>query len=166
MTELLEQLIGICGADRVSDKIADRICYTRDCGPSPGGIPGYIVRPLTAEEVAGIVRIAEAHRKPIFIWGRSTTFIGNGIQTGCILMAMDLMNKKGFVPMYVPVLVRDFAMMGTGFYPYGEDQVYRTEKEGLNLIGTAEVPVTSFHGGEIQVDDVLLYKDGRFVIEF
>jgi seryl-tRNA synthetase len=51
--------------------------------------------------------------------------------------------------MQVPVLVKDFAMVGTGFYPYGEDQVYRTEKEGLNLIGTAEVPVTSYHGGEI-----------------
>jgi FAD/FMN-containing dehydrogenase len=29
----------------------------------------------------------------VFIWGRSTTFIGAGIQDGCILMALDLMNK-------------------------------------------------------------------------
>jgi FAD/FMN-containing dehydrogenase len=93
MTELLEQLIGVCGAKRVSDRLADRICYTRDCGPSPGGIPDYIVRPTSAEEVSGIIKIANEHRTPIFIWGRSTTFIGNGIQKGCILMALDLMDK-------------------------------------------------------------------------
>ena len=93
MSELLDQLIAICGPNRVSDKMADRICYTRDCGPSPGGIPDYIVRPTLAEEVSGIIKTANEYRTPIFIWGRSTTFIGNGIQKGCILMAMDLMNE-------------------------------------------------------------------------
>jgi FAD/FMN-containing dehydrogenase len=93
MTELLAQLIGICGPKRVSDSLADRICYTRDCGPSPGGIPDYIVRPTSTEEVSGIIKVANEQRTPIFIWGRSTTFIGNGIQKGCILMALDLMDK-------------------------------------------------------------------------
>ncbi|MCG8376183.1 MAG: FAD-binding oxidoreductase, partial [Chlorobiales bacterium] len=71
----------------------DRICYTRDAGPSPGGVPGYIVRPTTPEEIAGILTIANDNLTPVFIWGRSTTFIGAGIQDGCILMALDLMNK-------------------------------------------------------------------------
>jgi FAD/FMN-containing dehydrogenase len=93
MTRLFDQLVAVCGPERVSDKMADRICYTRDCGPSPGGIPDYIVRPTSAREVSGIIRAANEHRTPIFIWGRSTTFIGNGIQKGCILMAMDLMDQ-------------------------------------------------------------------------
>ncbi|MDY6876378.1 MAG: FAD-binding oxidoreductase [Chloroflexota bacterium] len=93
MSELLSRLIDVCGSDRVSDKIADRICYTRDCGPSPGGIPDYIVQPRSAEEVSGIIEIANEHCVPIFIWGRSTTFIGNGIRKGCILMAMNLMDE-------------------------------------------------------------------------
>lgn len=93
MSELLEQLIAVCAPERVSDKLPDRICYTRDAGPSPGGIPGVIVRPETPEEVAGILQIANRHRTPVFIWGRSTTFIGLGIQTGCILMALDLMDE-------------------------------------------------------------------------
>lgn len=93
MTELLEQLIMVCEPARVSDKLPDRVCYTRDAGPSPGGIPGYVVRPTTPEEVSGILKVANEHHTPVFIWGRSTTFIGMGIQDGCILMALDLMNK-------------------------------------------------------------------------
>lgn len=93
MNELFEQLIEVCAPERVSDKLPDRICYTRDAGPSPGGIPGYIVRPTTPEEVAGVLKVANEHHTPVFIWGRSTTFIGLGIQDGCILMALDRMNK-------------------------------------------------------------------------
>jgi len=93
MATLLERLVAVCGSTRVSDKLVDRICYTRDCGPSPGGVPGYIVRPLTTDEVSQIVKIANDARTPIFIWGRSTTFIGNGIREGCILMALDMMNR-------------------------------------------------------------------------
>ncbi len=93
MSELLERLVEVCAPDRVSEKLPDRICYTRDAGPSPGGVPGYVVRPTTPEEVAGILKVANEHRTPVFIWGRSTTFIGLGIEDGCILMALDLMNR-------------------------------------------------------------------------
>ena len=93
MSQLFEQLVDVCAPERVSDKLPDRICYTRDAGPSPGGIPGYVVRPTTPQEVSGILEVANAHRTPVFIWGRSTTFIGLGIQDGCILMALDMMDK-------------------------------------------------------------------------
>ncbi len=63
--------------------------------------------------------------------------------------AVDHMVAQGFVPVDPPLLVRDAAMFGTGFFPGGEEQTYRCEKDGLNLIGTAEVPVTSLHAGEI-----------------
>ena len=63
--------------------------------------------------------------------------------------ALDLMVERGFVPVDPPLLVRDAAMFGTGFFPGGEEQTYRCEADGLNLIGTSEVPVTSLHAGEI-----------------
>lgn len=91
MTNLMEELTAICGPERVSDKMVDRMCYTRDCGPSPGGVPGYVVRPISTEEVSHIVQAANRYRTPVFIWGRSTTFIGNGIREGCIMLALDLM---------------------------------------------------------------------------
>ncbi|MBL8733867.1 MAG: serine--tRNA ligase [Planctomycetes bacterium] len=71
--------------------------------------------------------------------------------------AVDLMVGRGFVPVDPPLLVRDSAMFGTGFVPGGEEQTYRCEKDGLNLIGTAEVPVTSLHGGEL-LDEAELPK--------
>jgi seryl-tRNA synthetase len=64
--------------------------------------------------------------------------------------ALDLMVKKGFVPLSVPTLVRSEVMVGTGYFPGGEEQAYRCdERDDLCLVGTAEVPVTALHQGEI-----------------
>ncbi len=63
--------------------------------------------------------------------------------------AMDFMVDKGYVPMSVPLLMKDEAMRGTGYYPGSEDQTYRMEKDQLNLAGTAEVPLTAYRMGEI-----------------
>jgi seryl-tRNA synthetase len=72
--------------------------------------------------------------------------------------AVDLLVARGFTPVDPPLLVRDAAMYGTGFFPGGEEQTYRCEKDGLNLIGTSEVPVTSLHGGEMLAEDQLPKK--------
>jgi seryl-tRNA synthetase len=69
--------------------------------------------------------------------------------------AVDLLVARGFTPIDPPLLVRDAAMYGTGFFPGGEEQTYRCERDGLNLIGTSEVPVTSLHGGELMAEDQL-----------
>ncbi len=63
--------------------------------------------------------------------------------------AIDLMVGRGYVPMSVPLLMKDEAMRGTGYYPGSEEQTYRMEKDQLNLAGTAEVPLTAFRMGEI-----------------
>jgi seryl-tRNA synthetase len=72
--------------------------------------------------------------------------------------AVDLLVARGFTPIDPPLLVRDAAMYGTGFFPGGEEQTYRCEKDGLNLIGTSEVPVTSLHGGEMLAEGQLPKK--------
>ncbi|MFH1717557.1 MAG: serine--tRNA ligase [Planctomycetota bacterium] len=63
--------------------------------------------------------------------------------------AIDLMAGRGYVPMSVPLLMKDEAMRGTGYYPGSEEQTYRMEKDQLNLAGTAEVPLTAYRMGEI-----------------
>jgi len=63
--------------------------------------------------------------------------------------AIDLMAGRGYVPMSVPLLMKDEAMRGTGYYPGSEEQTYRMEKDQLNLVGTAEVPLTAYRMGEI-----------------
>ena len=72
--------------------------------------------------------------------------------------AMDGMIAKGYVPLAVPMLMRDEVMMGTGFFPGSEDQTYQMEKDGLNLAGTAEVPLTAYHKGELLTHDQLPLK--------
>jgi seryl-tRNA synthetase len=72
--------------------------------------------------------------------------------------AIDTMVSKGYVPMSVPILMKDEAMRGTGYYPGSEEQTYRMEKDQLNLAGTAEVPLTAFHMGEILDEQELPLK--------
>jgi len=82
---------------------------------------------------------------------RNYMLLGEGalLHDAVLRYAMDMMVQKGFVPVDPPVLVRDFVMTGTAFFPGGEEQTYRCEKDGLNLIGTSEVPVTAIHSGQI-----------------
>ena len=68
--------------------------------------------------------------------------------------ALDHLYSKGFMPMIVPQLVRREAMIGTGFFPLGEEDTFFVEKDDLYLIGTSEVPLVSYH-----MDEILNEKD-------
>ncbi len=91
---------------------------------------------------------------------RSYVLKGDGalLEWAVLRYALDTMVGKGFVPMVAPILVRDFAMVGTAFYPGGEEDAYRCEQDKLNLIGTSEVSVTSYHSGEILDEKCLPLK--------
>ena len=71
------------------------------------------------------------------------------LQFALVQYAIQKLAAKGFRPVVVPVLVRDEAMYGTGFFPTDMQQVYRVEADGLNLVGTAEVPLAALHMDEI-----------------
>jgi len=82
---------------------------------------------------------------------------GTLLHWAVLRFAMDLMVSKGYVPLAVPLLMKDEAMMSTGYYPGSEEQTYRMEKDELNLAGTAEVPLTAYRMGEIlDVDELPL----------
>lgn len=83
---------------------------------------------------------------------------GARLHWALLQFAMDVMVARDYVPMSVPLLMRDEAMMGTGYYPGSEDQTYRMEKDQLNLAGTAEVPLTAYRMGEILAEDELPLK--------
>jgi seryl-tRNA synthetase len=84
--------------------------------------------------------------------GARTYFLkGDGarLEMALLRFAFDHIQSKGFTPMLVPLLVRPLAMVGTAYYPGGEEQAYQVERDGLSLIGTAEVPMTAYHAHEI-----------------
>ena len=64
-------------------------------------------------------------------------------------LALDLLLRHGFTPMEVPLMVREDALVNTGFFPTGRDQVYALEGEGKWLVGTSEVPLVSYYADEI-----------------
>lgn len=83
---------------------------------------------------------------------------GVALHQAVLRLAVDLMVQRGFVQLGVPVLVRDAMMVGTGYFPGGEEQAYRCERDEMSLVGTAEVPLTAYHSDEILREDELPKK--------
>jgi seryl-tRNA synthetase len=71
-------------------------------------------------------------------------------------LALDRLVAEGFTPMIPPVLVREEAMYGTGFFPSDKSDYYAVPEDGLYLVGTSEVPLIGMHMGEI-LDELPLY---------
>ena len=63
--------------------------------------------------------------------------------------ALSHLVEAGFMPVLPPVLVREEAMYGTGFFPTERSNIYALEADGLYLTGTSEVALASLHMGEI-----------------
>jgi seryl-tRNA synthetase len=74
---------------------------------------------------------------------------GAMLEFSLVRWAMDHLVAAGFTPMVPPVLVREHALEGTGFFPEAREQVYEVPKDELFLVGTSEVPMAAYHGDEI-----------------
>jgi seryl-tRNA synthetase len=81
---------------------------------------------------------------------RSYVVRGDGalLYNAVLRYAQDVLVQRGYEPFVVPVLVTEQCMIGTGYFPAGRDQAYVTQDNTV-LVGTSEVPLASFHGGEI-----------------
>lgn len=65
--------------------------------------------------------------------------------------AVDTLVAKGFELILPPVLVKEHAMYGTGFFPAEKNEVYTVNpgEDNLYLIGTSEVPLIYLHADEV-----------------
>jgi seryl-tRNA synthetase len=75
--------------------------------------------------------------------------------------ALDVLMKKGFVPMGAPSVVNEAAMTGTGYLPQAKDEVYATT-DGMYLVGTSEVSIMSYHADEILKEEDFPIKYAGF----
>ncbi len=66
--------------------------------------------------------------------------------------AMEKLVSKGYTPMIVPSLVSKKTLMGTGYLPGGEDDLYRTQDEDY-FAGTGEVATMSYYSDEVLEDN-------------
>jgi seryl-tRNA synthetase len=71
--------------------------------------------------------------------------------------ALDAAVQHGHTPLLPPVLVREEAMYGTGFFPTERSNIYALEADELYLTGTSEVALAGFHMGEILEELPLRY---------
>ena len=80
--------------------------------------------------------------------------------------ALDRAIAHGFVPVIPPILVREEAMYGTGFFPAERFEIYEVADEGLFLTGTSEVALAGLHMGEILDADELPLRYTAFSTNF
>jgi len=72
--------------------------------------------------------------------------------------------KEGFIPMIVPLLVKDWVLYGTSHFPQGKDQVYKIKeenvenKESLNLVGSSEPPLFAYFADRVLKEQDLPVK--------
>ena len=69
------------------------------------------------------------------------------LELALVRYGIDTVMAHGFRPVLPPVLVREEAMYGTGFFPTDEQSIYRTT-DGECLVGTSEVPLAGLHMDE------------------
>jgi len=58
------------------------------------------------------------------------------------------LSKEGFEPIVAPSLVRREPLLGTGYLPQGEEDLYKTQ-DGDYFAGTSEVAIMGYHMDEI-----------------
>jgi seryl-tRNA synthetase len=71
------------------------------------------------------------------------------VELALVRFAMELVRGEGFKPTVPPVLVREQALFGTGFFPGEREMIYEVPRDELFLVGTSEVPLASLHAEEI-----------------
>jgi seryl-tRNA synthetase len=76
------------------------------------------------------------------------------LELAVLRFAIDRLHQRGFAPMSVPVIVREEAMSGTGYFPLGRDEAYSLERGDGFLVGTSEVSLVAYH-----MDDVIPSED-------
>lgn len=73
------------------------------------------------------------------------------LERAIMQFAIDTVLKKGFELILPPVLVKENAMYGTGFFPADKNEVYTVNpgEDNLYLVGTSEVPLIYMHSDEV-----------------
>jgi seryl-tRNA synthetase len=71
------------------------------------------------------------------------------LELALMQFGLDRIARKGFTPLYVPALAREYCFIGNSQFPRGREQTYALPEDEVYLVGTAEVSITGMHTGEI-----------------
>lgn len=124
-----------------------------------GELPQWSFEPRDHVRLGRELGLFDIERGVKVAGGRSYFLIGDGmrLQHAVLSLALDLLHHAGYTLMDPPHIVKYEAMMGTGYFPGGEEMAYHLDQrdDPFHLIGTSEVPVASFFADEILTLDQL-----------
>ena len=115
------------------------------------GEPKKIKNPMTHLEIGENLGLIDVERASKISGSRFSYLFGDlvKIQFNLVSYTLNKLSEKGFNPTIPPVLVRENALFGTGFFPDDSDQVYEVQNDDLFLVGTSEVSLAALHTDEI-----------------
>ena len=124
------------------------------------GEPPHIEAPKEHTELARFEmdRAAKLSGSRFGIWVGASALVALALYR----LALDRLVEKGFTPVLPPVLVREEAMYGTGWFPTEASNSYGLSDDDLFLVGTAEVPLGGMHADEIFDLDALPIRYSGF----
>ena len=110
-----------------------------------------IKNPMTHLEIGENLGLIDVERASKISGSRFSYLFGDlvKIQFNLVSYTLNKLSEKGFNPTIPPVLVRENALFGTGFFPDDSDQVYEVQNDDLFLVGTSEVSLAALHTDEI-----------------
>lgn len=141
-----------------------------------GDIPKFDFPPKTHIELGKELDILDLERgaKVAGYRGYYVKNEGVSLMMGFMMYAINKMIEKGYAPMLVPTLVKEFALFGSGYFKGKEydpevDEIYQVassdreaggeiSREKKFLVGTAEPSLLAYYSGEVLVESQLPLK--------
>ena len=124
-----------------------------------GTLPTFDFKPKQHHELMEELDLIDTVRA-VRIGGFRSYFLKNDgllLEQAILMYALKKLQNEGFTPTSAPILVNQEAMVGTGYFPWGKEDHYRTQ-DGQILAGTAEVSLTAYKMGETLNEADLPFK--------
>jgi len=112
-----------------------------------GKAPSFDFQPKDHVDLMTSLGLIEWDGPRKFAGARSYALVGDGalLELAVLRLAVDTLVARGMKLVSPPVMVKERAMMGTGYFPLGLEQAYSIPADELYLVGTSEVPLVSMH---------------------
>ncbi len=110
-----------------------------------------------ADELEQVLKLGDTLRAAE-ISGRRFFYLYKDIvwlEQALIMLALDHLTKKGFVPVIPPYMMREKYYLGVVDLETFKDSIYKVENEDLYLIATSEHPLIAMHAGDTFVEEEL-----------
>lgn len=116
-----------------------------------GEVPNFDFEIKDHMSLMKLYDMVDVERGVKLAWARSYFLKGDGmlLEQAVLQYTLKKLVKKWFTPLNVPNIVNPECLVGTWYFPGGEEDAYRLERDNQRLIWTSEIPVTAYHMDEI-----------------